>query len=127
MVGRRQLLKAGAVGGAAMLLPPGVQRGRAQATPTGSLATPVPVPQTPPLEKYVDPLPQLGEAIPDPSVYPGADYYEITMLQRPWQFHRDLKPADAWGYWAINPHDPDNPIGMGYLGPTILATRDHPT
>ncbi|MFD5394129.1 hypothetical protein ACFWJW_07860 [Streptomyces sp. NPDC127097] len=36
---------------------------------------------TPPLEKYVDPLPTPLTAIPDPSVYPGADYYEITMRQ----------------------------------------------
>jgi spore coat protein A len=66
-------------------------------------------------------------AISDPSVYPGADYYELTMLQHTWQFHRDLKPGPVWGYWATNPHDPEKPIGMGYLGPTISATKDHPT
>lgn len=134
MIGRRQLLMASAAGGGAVLLSQGVQRLRAQTThgtptahgtPTGSAATPVP--QTPPLEKYVDPLPRLPEAIPDPSVYPGADYYEITMRQRPWQFHRDLEPADVWGYWATNPRDADKPIGMGYFGPTIVATVDSPT
>ncbi|MGW2388341.1 hypothetical protein ACWCYK_02445 [Streptomyces lydicamycinicus] len=52
---------------------------------------------TPPLEKYVDPLPTPLTAVPDPSVYPGADYYEITMRQGSWRFHRDLKPATVWG------------------------------
>ncbi|MFI8242430.1 hypothetical protein ACIF83_35055 [Streptomyces sp. NPDC085866] len=66
-------------------------------------------------------------AIPDPSVYPGADYYEFTMRQGTWQFHRDLGPSPVWGYWATNPHDPHNPIGMGCLGPTFNTTRDHPT
>lgn len=94
-------------------------------TATGSAATAVP--QTPPLAKYVDPLPMPMTAIPDPSVYPGADYYELTMLQRSWQFHRDLGAATVWGYWARNPHDPDKPIGMGYLGPTINVPVDHPT
>jgi spore coat protein A len=85
------------------------------------------VPQTPSLKKYVDPLPRPVTAIPDPYVYPGADYYEITMLQSQWQFHRDLGAAAVWGYWAMNPYDPNEPIGMGYLGPTISVTTDHPT
>lgn len=66
-------------------------------------------------------------AIPDPSVYPGADYYELTMRQRSWRFHRDLGPATVWGYWATNPHEPHKAIGMGYLGPTISVTKDCPT
>jgi spore coat protein A len=65
-------------------------------------------------------------ATPDPSVYPGTDYYELTMLQRPWQFHRDLGAAAVWGYWAANPRNADKPIGMGYLGPTIETTRNCP-
>lgn len=85
------------------------------------------VPKTPPLTKYVDPLPTPLTAVPDPSVYPGADYYEITMRQGSWRFHRDLGPATVWGYWAANPHDPRKPIGMGYLGPTISVNKDHPT
>ncbi|MFG2881613.1 multicopper oxidase family protein [Streptomyces sp. NPDC048297] len=83
--------------------------------------------KTPPLEKYVDPLPRLMTAVPDRSVYRGAEYYELTMLQRPWQFHRDLGAGAVWGYWAKNPSDPGNPIGMGYLGPTVVATKDCPT
>ncbi len=64
------------------------------------------VPQTPSLTKYVDPLPIPATAIPDPFVYPGADYYDIAMRQGSWQFHRDLGPAKVWGYWATNPQDP---------------------
>ncbi|WP_328923763.1 multicopper oxidase domain-containing protein [Streptomyces sp. NBC_00190] len=86
-----------------------------------------PVPQTPALAKYVDPLPTPMTAIPDPSVYPGADYYELTMRPGTWSFHRDLKPATVWGYWAKNPRDPHKAIGMGYLGPTISVNRDRPT
>lgn len=85
------------------------------------------VPQTPPLKKYVDPLPRPMTAVPDPSVYPGADYYDITMRAGYWRFHRDLGLATVWGYWAANPHDPHKPIGMGYLGPTISVIKDHPT
>ncbi|WP_327298969.1 MULTISPECIES: multicopper oxidase domain-containing protein [unclassified Streptomyces] len=85
------------------------------------------MPKTPPLKKYVDPLPIPLTAIPDPSVYPGADYYEITMRQGSWRFHRDLGPAKVWGYWARNPHAPHKSIGMGYLGPTINVIKDHPT
>ncbi|WP_222106393.1 multicopper oxidase family protein [Catellatospora sichuanensis] len=66
-------------------------------------------------------------AVPDPSVYPGADYYEYTMRPGKWRFHRDLGPATVWGYWAKNPHHAHRPIGMGYLGPTFSATRDRPT
>ncbi|MER6814442.1 multicopper oxidase domain-containing protein [Spirillospora sp. NPDC000708] len=81
---------------------------------------------TPPLRKYVDPLPRLVTAIPETSVHPGADYYELTMRQHEWRFHRDLSPAPAWGYWAENPSAPGEPLGMGYLGPTIRATRNRP-
>jgi spore coat protein A len=85
------------------------------------------VPQIPPLKKFVDPLPIPATAIPDSSVYPGADYYDIAMRQSSWQFHRDLGPAKAWGYWAANPQDPQEPIGMGYLGPTFNTTKGDPT
>lgn len=128
MVGRRQFLMAGTVGGAAMLLPQGLQGVPAFASHgTGAGHPDLEVAKTPQLEKYVDPLPRLMTAVPDRSVHRGADYYELTMLQRPWQFHRDLGAGAVWGYWAKNPYDPDMPIGMGYFGPTIVATKDHPT
>jgi spore coat protein A len=118
---------AGAAGSAAML-PRGVLGAQAYAsTGTGMGSADTPVPQTPPLEKYVDSLPRPMTAIPDFSVYPGADYYEFTMRQGSWRFHRDLAPATVWGYWATNPHDPHKAIGMGYLGPTLSVIADHPT
>ncbi|MGI5324198.1 multicopper oxidase family protein [Actinomadura nitritigenes] len=79
------------------------------------------------MKKYVDPLPRPVTAIPDTSAYPGADYYVLTMRQHDWCFHRDLDPAPVWGYWAENPNEPGKPLGMGYLGPTIGATKNRPT
>ncbi|OEV30224.1 copper oxidase [Streptomyces nanshensis] len=130
MVARRKFLTAGAVGGAAMSLPLDVLGGRAHAltgAATGHGDTGSSVTQTPPLEKYVDPLPRPKTAVPDPSVYPDADYYEFTMRQGSWRFHRDLGPATVWGYWAKNPENPDRPTGMGYLGPTFSVTKNRPT
>lgn len=78
------------------------------------------------LRKYADPLPIPPIATPSPSRYPGADFYELTVEQRSWRFHRDLPPAPAWGYWAADPNDPTGAIGMGYLGPTLVAERGRP-
>jgi spore coat protein A len=134
-VSRRTVLRSALVGGGAGLIAVPLDASSASAmghTPgnrhghkAGSAGAKVP--QTPRLRKYVDPLPRPMAAIPDPSVYPGADYYEITMRQGSWRFHRDLGRAPVWGYWATNPHDPQKPIGMGYLGPTISVAKDHPT
>ncbi|WP_307795364.1 multicopper oxidase family protein [Actinacidiphila acididurans] len=126
MVERRKFLMAGAMGGAAMV-PWGRMSTQAQAQAHGGGDPGTTIPQTPALEKYVDPLPTPLTAIADTSVYPGADYYEITMRAGSWRFHRDLGPATVWGYWATDPHRPHRPIGMGYLGPTLEVTRDHPT
>ncbi|KAB2371224.1 multicopper oxidase domain-containing protein [Actinomadura montaniterrae] len=133
VVGRRGFLVAGAVGGSGLLLRRAFQPLPADASPVhdpghgrGHGRGSADVPVTPPLEKFVDPLPRPVSAVPDPSVYPGADYYEITMRESEWCFHRDLDPAPVWGYWAGNPHDPDRPLGMGYLGPTVNATKGRP-
>ncbi|MFB6862315.1 multicopper oxidase family protein [Streptomyces virginiae] len=114
MVGRRNFLMAGAFGGAAALSPGGPQALAGTGPEPGPKPAPgghsnghdhrrnpgdTPIPKTPPLQKYVDPLPTPATAVPDPSVYPGADY----------------------------PHSPRRPIGMGYLGPTISVNKDHPT
>ena len=86
------------------------------------------VPTTPALKKFVDPLPRPMTAIPDPSVYPGADYYDITMRQGSLAVPpgpRARLPCGVTGRRTRT--DPHKPIGMGYLGPTISVTRDHPT
>ena len=124
---------AGAMGGAAALGgTPGAQAAasaanRTAAPASGAMSATASIPQTPALAKYVDPLPLPMTAVPDRSVYPGADYYDITMRPGTWRFHRDLGPAAVWGYWAADPDDVSRPIGMGYLGPTINATVDRPT
>lgn len=118
---------AGAAGSAAMLGRGALGAPAYASTTSRAMAEDASIPQTPPLEKYVDPLPMPMTAIPDPSVYPGADYYDITMRPGTWRFHRDLGAATVWGYWAANPDDLSKPIGMGYLGPTINATLDRPT
>ncbi|WP_327281509.1 MULTISPECIES: multicopper oxidase domain-containing protein [unclassified Streptomyces] len=117
---------AGATGGA-LVLPRGVLGARAYAASGHGTESDTTVTHTPALKKYVDPLPIPKTAIADPSAYPGADYYELTMRQGSWRFHRDLAPATVWGYWAANPNDPHKTIGMGYLGPTISVAKDHPT
>lgn len=78
------------------------------------------------LTRFVDPLVRPPVAIPNRSVYEGVDFYEITMLQGSWQFHRDLGRATTWGYWATDPSNRAKPIGLGYLGPTIIAHRNSP-
>ncbi|MEU2248474.1 multicopper oxidase domain-containing protein [Streptomyces sp. NPDC019224] len=80
------------------------------------------------LEKYVDPMPRPPLALPGMEAsFPGTAFYEITMLQCAWQFHRDLGKATTWGYWATDPENPEGPmIGMGYLGPTIITKREAP-
>lgn len=132
-VSRRTLLRNALVGGGAGLVGVPLYASPASAMPHAPGKPHAPtkgssgVPQTPPLKKYVDPLPIPAPAIPDPSAYPGADYYDIAMRESSWQFHRDLGPGKVWGYWAANPQDPQRPIGMGYLGPTVNTTKGRPT
>src|SRR5258707_5906563 len=87
-VSRRSLLRNALAGGAAGLIAVPLHASstsaKQHAPRTRSAGTKVP--QTPPLEKYVDPLPRPMTAIPDPSVYPGADYYDITMREGRWRF-----------------------------------------
>jgi spore coat protein A len=78
------------------------------------------------LRRFTDPLPVPPVAVPDRSAHPGVDYYEVTMRQAPWRFHRDLGMTMAWGYWATDPADPARPLGLGCLGPTLVARRGRP-
>lgn len=84
--------------------------------------------RSPSLEKFADPLPVLpvAPALGTAEEVRDAKTYEITMLPKTWQFHRDLGVATTWGYWATNPHNPDKPVGIGYLGPTIEADGNNP-
>ncbi|MGE5827108.1 MAG: Ig-like domain repeat protein, partial [Micromonosporaceae bacterium] len=117
---------------------------------------------TPGLKKFVDTLPgltpagqnDLGQyipiAVPDTTTYPGADYYEIAVVQYRMKFHRDLPATLLRGYVQLStgvvpghhvqltnanldPSQPDTPIAgyfgvdnPHYLGPTIVATKDKP-
>ena len=116
---------------------------------------------TPGLKKFVDTLPGLGPlaannygeyipvAVPDTTTYPGADYYEIAVVQYRQQFSSQLPATLLRGYvqlsTAVVPgahvqltnavlnsatttpiagyFGVDNPH---YLGPTIIASKNRP-
>jgi len=117
---------------------------------------------TPGLRKFVDKLSGLGPtaannlgnyipvAVPDTTTYPGADYYEIALVQYRQQFHSDLPQTLLRGYVQLStsvvpgnhvqltnanldptvaPTPIDGYFGVDtphYLGPTIVATKDRP-
>jgi spore coat protein A len=67
---------------------------------------------TPSLSKFT-------EALPIPPVLDGTGggkSFTIAARESMWQFHSQLRATKTWGYWAGN-------TGIGYLGPTIEATR----
>ncbi|MFB3789358.1 MAG: hypothetical protein ACE15F_23610 [bacterium] len=98
---------------------------------------------TPPIRKFVDRLPLLGQANnlgqvltvghPDTITYPGTDYYEISLIQFTEKMHSDLNPTTLRGYvqtnqgtdatGTINNAAPDP---VHYLGPLIIAQKDRP-
>jgi FtsP/CotA-like multicopper oxidase with cupredoxin domain len=77
--------------------------------------------QSPPMEKWVDPLPVPPVATETfkPFISHWADYYEINMTASQHQFHRDLGPADVWTYGQPG----KAPV---LLGPTIVAKTGRP-
>jgi len=89
------------------------------------------------VRKFVDSLPGLGAgnannlgqyipvAIPDTTTYPGADYYEIELVQYTEQMHSDLPPTTLRGYRQANTSDP-TVSQPHYLGPAVVAQRDKP-
>jgi FtsP/CotA-like multicopper oxidase with cupredoxin domain len=117
---------------------------------------------TPGLKKFVDTLAGLGPnaannlgqyipvAVPDTTTYPGADYYEIAVVQYRQKFASSLPATLLRGYVQlstpvvpgnkvalsnanVNSAVPNTPItgftgvdGPHYLGPTIVATKDRP-
>ena len=96
------------------------------------------------LRKFVDGLPGLGPAgqnnlgqyvsvaHPDTTTYPGADYYEIALVEYSKQLHSDLGPTKLRGYVQLNYGTDGNgnntiaPDGPQYLGATIIAHKDRP-
>jgi FtsP/CotA-like multicopper oxidase with cupredoxin domain len=119
---------------------------------------------TPGLKKFVDTLPgttpetandlnnYIPTAQPDRDTYPGADYYEIAVVQYRQKFHKDLPPTLLRGYVQLSTsvvlgHEvllknemPDGSQAAilingqpaygvdkpSYLGPTIVAEKNRP-
>jgi FtsP/CotA-like multicopper oxidase with cupredoxin domain len=105
------------------------------------------------LRKFVDPLKKFGAdipvAVPDTTTYPGADYYEIGIVEYTQRMHSDLPKATRLrGFVQLVPDSPSAsghalhyPDGSAitwpasgrqvysrqepvYLGPLIVATQD---
>jgi spore coat protein A, manganese oxidase len=81
-------------------------------------------------KKFVDPLlAAIPKLTPDTTAYPGKDYYEIYMKDGKFPFSNQL-PVTAlsnttWGYGS-NYNQGGADVFLGYLGPTIEATRGTP-
>jgi spore coat protein A len=75
---------------------------------------------SPPMTKWIDPLPVPPAASPvtNPQ-FKQSDYYEIAMTAHQHQFHSDLGPATVWTYGVAGQP------GV-YLGPTIVAQSGRP-
>ncbi len=96
---------------------------------------------SPPLQKFVDPLPNLyisglspapppgteyiPVGVPDQSSYPGSDYYEIELGQFTQKMHSSLPPTTLRGYRQTNTTDP-YVNQFRYLGPMIIAQKGRP-
>jgi FtsP/CotA-like multicopper oxidase with cupredoxin domain len=101
------------------------------------------------IRKFVDTLPgltsaganNLGQYIPlavaDTTTFPGADYYEIAVVEYQEQMHSDLPPTTLRGYVQLETSVvagshyplPGGKFGVDkphYLGPAIVAQRDRP-
>lgn len=101
------------------------------------------------IHKFVDPLPDIPVATPEPCTYSGpeADCYDIGLVEYNETLHTDLPPTRLRGYVQlstsasgvplVNPADgssilmPDGTQAYGvgypqYLGPTIVAQKDRP-
>lgn len=91
------------------------------------------------IRKFVDSLPGLGAAtnainnlgqyipiaIPDTTIYPGSDYYEIELGEYTEQLHSDLPPTKLRGYRQTNTTN-SLVSQFRYLGPMIVANKDRP-
>ena len=109
---RRDLLKAGALGGAGLLVPWRGLVSPASAQTGGPMG-----PGT--LAKFVDALP-VPQVLRPVSVDAGGAHYEVSMTQFRQKLHRDLPPTTLWGYG-----DARQAHGV-YPGPTIEARSGAP-
>jgi len=101
------------------------------------------------IRKFVDTLPGLGPTAannlgqyipvgqPDITTFPGADYYEIAVVEYQEQMHSDLPPTKLRGYVQLETDTvlgnhyplPNGRFGVDrphYLGPTLVAQKDRP-
>ncbi|MDP1832910.1 MAG: multicopper oxidase domain-containing protein [Geothrix sp.] len=88
---------------------------------------------TPLIRKFVDTLPGLGAAnannlgnfipvaVPNTTLFPGSDYYDISLVDYTQQLHSDLPATRLRGY-----KDNQGDGRAHYLGPLIIAERDRP-
>jgi FtsP/CotA-like multicopper oxidase with cupredoxin domain len=87
---------------------------------------------SPPLTKFIDPLPSIPVANPDTVTYAGSDYYEIELRQYSQQMHSEMPPTLLRGYVQTNNGTDGSgnntvaPSPIRYLGPTIVARKDRP-
>lgn len=82
-------------------------------------------------KKFVDPLiSAIPVLVPDTTTYLGKDYYEIYMKDGKFPFSSQLPvtalQSTTWGYGSNHNQPgplPVNDVFLGYLGPTIEATK----
>jgi FtsP/CotA-like multicopper oxidase with cupredoxin domain len=96
---------------------------------------------SPPLQKFVDPMPGLyisgvtpappagtqfiPVAMPNTTAFPGSDYYEIELGEYSQKMHSTLPATTLRGYRQTNAPDP-LVNQFHYLGPLIIAAKDRP-
>jgi len=88
------------------------------------------------IRKFVDSLPglnapnNLGQeipvAVPDTTIYPDSDYYEIAVVEYEKQMHTDLPATTLRGYVQLVPGSTTYLTEPQYLGPAIVAAKNRP-
>ncbi|MBK9795085.1 MAG: multicopper oxidase domain-containing protein [Holophagaceae bacterium] len=90
---------------------------------------------SPLIRKFVDTLPGLTAAnqnnlgnyipvaVPNTTLFPGSDYYDIGLVDYSQKLHSDLPATRLRGYKDLHPSADG---AAHYLGPLILAERDRP-
>ncbi len=80
------------------------------------------------IRKFMDSLPSLPVAVPEPCNYSGqdADCYVVELREYTQKMHTDLAPTKLRGYVQVRSSDGQPVAPIQYLGPTIVATKDKP-